>query len=108
MRLSSSSLDIARARISCSLRSANRFNGFPLKTFIMCRATAYFRAILIGQASPDRNNGTRSSQKMTLSIVRDSVAPLLRRLFHMFWRFSRPLTVGVRALVLDGDGRVFL
>src|SRR6516164_4960935 len=45
---------------------------------------------------------------MTLSIVRDSVAPLLRRLFHMFWRFSRPLTVGVRALVLDGDGRVFL
>jgi 8-oxo-dGTP pyrophosphatase MutT (NUDIX family) len=45
---------------------------------------------------------------MTLSIDRYSLAPLLRRLFHVFWRFSRPLTVGVRALVLDGDGRVFL
>jgi 8-oxo-dGTP pyrophosphatase MutT (NUDIX family) len=34
--------------------------------------------------------------------------PLINRLAHLYWRFSRGLTVGVRAVVLDGDGRVFL
>jgi 8-oxo-dGTP pyrophosphatase MutT (NUDIX family) len=34
--------------------------------------------------------------------------PLVNRLAHFYWRFSRGLTFGVRAVVLDGDGRVFL
>jgi ADP-ribose pyrophosphatase YjhB (NUDIX family) len=33
---------------------------------------------------------------------------LINRLLHVYWRFSRGLTVGVRAVVLDGEGRVFL
>ena len=34
--------------------------------------------------------------------------PALRRVFHVYWRFARGMTLGVRGLVLDGDNRVFL
>jgi 8-oxo-dGTP pyrophosphatase MutT (NUDIX family) len=34
--------------------------------------------------------------------------PVTRRLLHFYWRFARGLTLGVRALVIDGNGRIFL
>lgn len=34
--------------------------------------------------------------------------PWINRLAHFYWRFSRGLTVGVRAVVLDTESRVFL
>jgi 8-oxo-dGTP pyrophosphatase MutT (NUDIX family) len=34
--------------------------------------------------------------------------PVLRRAFHLYWRFARGLTLGVRTVVLDGENRVFL
>lgn len=34
--------------------------------------------------------------------------PGLRRVLHAYWRFSRGLTLGVRTVVLDDGGRVFL
>jgi 8-oxo-dGTP pyrophosphatase MutT (NUDIX family) len=45
---------------------------------------------------------------MTLEGLRRALEPVTRRVLHLYWRFSRGLTVGVRAVVIDGQGRVFL
>lgn len=45
---------------------------------------------------------------MKLQNLRRSFEPALRRAFHLYWRFARGMTLGVRAVVLDGDDRVFL
>ncbi len=45
---------------------------------------------------------------MKLQNLRRTFEPALRRVFHLYWRFARGMTLGVRAVVLDRDGRVFL
>jgi 8-oxo-dGTP pyrophosphatase MutT (NUDIX family) len=45
---------------------------------------------------------------MNLQSLRRRVEPGLRRAFHLYWRFARGMTLGVRCVVLDGDNRVFL
>jgi len=45
---------------------------------------------------------------MRLEAMRRRAEPALRRILHLYWRFGRGLTVGVRALVIDRDGRIFL
>ena len=43
-----------------------------------------------------------------LTRLRRPIEPAIRRVLHFYWRFARGLTVGVRALVIDDAGRVFL
>ena len=33
---------------------------------------------------------------------------MIRRLMHLYWRLSRGLTLGVRGMVVDAEGRIFL
>jgi len=45
---------------------------------------------------------------MNLSRLRIMLEPMIRRCLHLYWRFARGMTFGVRAMVLDAQGRVFL
>jgi ADP-ribose pyrophosphatase YjhB (NUDIX family) len=45
---------------------------------------------------------------MSGQLFRRRLEPVLRRSLHLYWRFARGMTLGVRAVVLDGDQRVFL
>jgi 8-oxo-dGTP pyrophosphatase MutT (NUDIX family) len=45
---------------------------------------------------------------MLLDSIRRPFEPVIRRFLHAYWRLSRGLTLGVRGLIFDGEGRVFL
>ena len=45
---------------------------------------------------------------MNFAALRQSLEPVVRRVLHFSWRFTRGLTLGVRAVVVDGDGKIFL
>ncbi|MBB4039042.1 ADP-ribose pyrophosphatase YjhB (NUDIX family) [Microvirga flocculans] len=45
---------------------------------------------------------------MSDSLPQRKASRLLSRVLHTYWRFSRGMTLGVRAVVLDGQNRVFL
>jgi ADP-ribose pyrophosphatase YjhB (NUDIX family) len=40
--------------------------------------------------------------------LRQKFEPALRQLFHLYWRFARGMTLGVRGVVLDNEDKVFL
>lgn len=40
--------------------------------------------------------------------LRRALEPLIRRLLHLVWQFRRGMTLGVRAVIIDGEGRIFL
>jgi ADP-ribose pyrophosphatase YjhB (NUDIX family) len=45
---------------------------------------------------------------MDLHRLRRALEPIVRPMFHFYWRWSRGATLGVRGVVIDGAGRVFL
>src|SRR5258706_80769 len=104
MRLSSSSLVMARASTSCSVRSAKRFTAVPalfLYDYKQTDRTCNVQKIRV----PPK---TLEAFEMTLNALRRALEPALRRVLHTYWRFARGMTLGVRAIVIDPQGRVFL
>lgn len=45
---------------------------------------------------------------MTVPTLRQRLEPTLRKFVHLYFRFARGMTLGVRAVVVDADNRVFL
>ena len=45
---------------------------------------------------------------MKIDAIRRRMEPVIRRVLHFVWRFSRGMTLGARAVVIDGDGKIFL
>ena len=45
---------------------------------------------------------------MRLHPIRRALEPIVRPLIHFYWRFARGMTLGARAMVIDGTGRIFL
>ncbi|MGC2435234.1 MAG: NUDIX domain-containing protein, partial [Pseudolabrys sp.] len=45
---------------------------------------------------------------MGLNRLRRLFEPAIRRGMHFYWRFSRAATLGARAMLIDGTGRIFL
>lgn len=45
---------------------------------------------------------------MSFQSLRLTFEPVIRRVFHFYARFARGMTLGTRAVVLDGKGHVFL
>src|SRR5438045_1160338 len=114
MRLSSSSLVIARARISCSDKSEKRFTGGPSMRG-KSSLTSYIGNILNKEGGARHaidagRHGTAAADGIDMDFhsLRRAMEPLLRRVLHFFWQFQRGLTLGVRAVVIDRDGRIFL
>jgi 8-oxo-dGTP pyrophosphatase MutT (NUDIX family) len=49
-----------------------------------------------------------ASKPTAIDAVRAACEPAIRRLLHFYWSFARGLTLGVRGLVIDEKGRIFL
>ena len=55
------------------------------------------------------NRGWRVTERTTiLDRIRQACEPAIRRVLHLYWRFSRGLTLGVRGLCIDESNRIFL
>ena len=47
-------------------------------------------------------------KRVSVVAARRAFERAVRRMLHLYWRFARAMTLGVRALVIDESGRIFL
>jgi 8-oxo-dGTP pyrophosphatase MutT (NUDIX family) len=68
----------------------------------------HHRPLLASGPRLRKDQPSRNWIEMNLPTLRTRLEPMLRRLFHLYWRLARGMTLGVRGVVLDRDNRVFL
>jgi ADP-ribose pyrophosphatase YjhB (NUDIX family) len=54
------------------------------------------------------NASNKAPAVMNLQKLRRTFEPALRRVLHLYWRFTRGMTLGVRGVVLDDENKIFL
>jgi 8-oxo-dGTP pyrophosphatase MutT (NUDIX family) len=64
--------------------------------------------IILNYKAAGFDNRCAVGQALAMNRLRQELEPVIRRAMHAYWRFARAMTLGVRAVVLDGDGRIFL
>ena len=100
-----SQLYCADARSDMFLR---RVNMSAAQAALCSRACNFARLLaLIGAARPPAMPQARR-MSLLISKLRIAFEPVLRRVFHLWFRLNRGLTMGVRGVVIDEAGRVFL
>src|SRR5690348_5986539 len=66
------------------------------------------RLVLARRAYECKVNESRTRMAEVRGGLRTKFEPWLRRALHLYLRVARGMTLGVRGLVVDADGRVFL
>jgi 8-oxo-dGTP pyrophosphatase MutT (NUDIX family) len=75
----------------------------------MCEREGGHHSHLLASAPSSRKDQANGIWiEMDQQTLRKRLEPALRRLFHLYWRLARGMTLGVRGVVLDRDNRVFL
>jgi ADP-ribose pyrophosphatase YjhB (NUDIX family) len=83
----------------------------PLHDHLMISCESFECNGKLAAATQGSNGNVRISGvsvAMNMQSLRSRFEPALRRVLHLYWRFARGMTLGVRAVVLDGGNRVFL
>ena len=56
----------------------------------------------------DKPKSEPKANSMALQRLRRALEPAIRPILHFYWRWSRGTTLGARAMVIDGAGRLLL
>src|SRR5260221_14706386 len=105
MRPSLPSQTIAGGRMVCDIEpSHDHFAIIP-------QISPKSRNVLASRLSRRKDQTDVCSFEVSVTVLQDvrkRLEPQLRRIFHLYWRIARGMTLGGPGLVLGGDNRVVL
>ena len=67
-----------------------------------------FRWFKLHERAANICHSLSQSTTTRMNRVQQAFEPTIRRAFHLYWRWARGVTLGVRGLVIDKDQKIFL